>query len=95
MNTNFNLSDISEEQAKEICKLLEESFHSIIMNDKVAVILFSEQKDGDNLISHYLEINPTGEIGCFFENFGIPHFEAVNGLPVTDYLRKEGFEFAY
>lgn len=91
-----NLEEITEQQARHVAKLLNVDF---------AGFNYQKQHKGGQVVIRvkisqkgYVEtiyIYPTGEITHVFNGSMSSGFHRLNALPVTDYLRKEGFQFEY
>ena len=97
------LHEITEEEVKEICKLANEPYLSFNT--------FEKEKRFRNLaiqINTTSTVNGDRDDGCIWifdngmvrlwknnGNWGGSRDEEINGLPITDYLRKQDYEFKY
>ena len=87
------LIDFTEENARHIAELLKEEYdRHHVWEDKVMVGLKEKNSQEQSVYIH-----PTGQVSFLF-NDGEPGgsgFKDINSLPITDYLREQGFEFKY
>ena len=99
-----NLCDITEDEAKEICCLANEPYLSVIAGRikswetfglEVQIETRSTLKGDKDYGCIWIYKN--GKIRLYKNNGGWngSRDEEINALPITDYLRKQGYEFHY
>jgi hypothetical protein len=96
--------DITEEEVKEICRLAHEPYISFMTNSHgkwnptglQLQIETTSTLNGDKDDS-VIWISKNGLVRLWRNNgnWGGSRDEEINALPITDYLRKQGYEFNY
>ena len=87
------LTQFTEENAMQIAKLLKEEYDRFhVLEDKVIINL--KEKNGRE---QSVYIYPTGQVSFLYNDgeAGGSGYKDINALPITDYLREQGFEFKY
>lgn len=93
------LTDLSKDHAKQICKLINKPFLSLSLKKEYITIIFSSETKESVTNTEEINIYPSGQVefylGWYDSEAGDDVLYPINSLPITDYLRKEGFEFVY
>jgi hypothetical protein len=98
------LSYITEEEVKEICSILGEPYLSFTTNKDgkwngigLEVQIETTSTVYGNRDDSCIWIEKNGSIRLHRNNggWGGSRDEHINALPITDYLRKQGYEFKY
>ena len=98
------LINITEEEAKEICRLTDEPYLDFMTNShgKWTFLGLELQISTTSTINGHqddscIRIYKNGKVILHRNNgdWGGSRDEEINGLPITDYLRKQGYEFDY
>lgn len=96
------LSEITEEEAKEICRLAGEPYLSVMAGkwpDMDLEIQIETTTTLDHASRHdsciWIYKNGTVRLWRNTGDWNGSGDEEINALPITDYLRKQGYEFDY
>lgn len=95
----MQIFELTNEHAEQVAKLLNvklESFFGSPESENAILTVKSgriERLDYEETVYIY----KTGQVSYFYNNgdFGGNGYENINALPITDYLRSEGYEFTY
>lgn len=99
-----NLSEITQEQVNEICLILGESCLDFGTNKDIeekedTPIIFIQLKSTakEDRKDEELYIYTTGKVIWLYNDgkWGGSGYNEFNTLPITDYLRAEGYQFKY
>jgi len=98
------LSNITEEEVKEICRLAGEPYLDFMTNSHgkwtglgLEIQISTTSTLNDDRDDSTITIHKNGMVRLWRNNgdWGGSRYEEINGLPITDYLRKQGYEFDY
>jgi hypothetical protein len=98
------LNKITEEQARHICELVGEPFLSLMTNSDgkwnhsgLEIQINTTSTMNGHRDDSYIWIRKDGNVQLWRNNggWGGSRYEDICSLKVTDYLRKEGYEFVY
>lgn len=92
------ISSIKKTEAKHITSLLKCRFKELhVSNNPDLVRIRVDSNTKKEGFKEYIWIHFTGKV-TFQRTNGNPdeiHYEDINTLPITDYMRKVGFKFKY
>jgi len=103
-STMKELYQVTEEEVKEICKMAGEPYLTYMINndgkwDRIGLEIQIETTstvNGDRDDSTiWIMKNGMVRLHRNDGNWGGSRDEEINALPITDYLRKQGYEFVY
>ena len=98
------LQDITEDEAKHICEIAGESFLSFMTNShgawmglglEIQIETTSTLCGNENDSQILIYKNGTVSLHRNNGNWGGSRLDIINQLPITDYLRQQGYIFEY